>query len=243
MKHRVALFFALTFCCPLFGQKSITHQPQYWLRYSASLNFPSKINLLTDAESRRFFKVKGFAAGMLRSQLQVPLKQDFFFDVAAACFYFYGQHFSETELESRPPYLDIRFHQSILKRYSSGKWSLVNRLRLEERMVQQDKASGSNNFKVLPRLRLGLLLNYSLHEKWEIRAANDVIFNVFQKKTPNVFERNNFSLGLFHKLSASTGVEISYMNQFIQRPGLLEYLQRDNIRLFVLQNFSVKNGE
>ena len=223
-----------------FGQKHITHQPQYWLRYSAALNFPSKTQLLFDAESRRFFEEKGYAAAFLRGQIQVPLKNNFAFDAAAAYFHFYGQNYSDAELETHPHYADIRFHQSILQRHMVGKFSMTNRLRLEERFVQQNKAKGSDKFDLLPRLRLALLMNYALAEKWELRASDDVVFNVFQKDAPSVFERNLFSIGVYRKLSKNTGIEVGYLSQFISRQPLGVYLQRNVLKVYFTQNFIAK---
>ncbi|MBI1224318.1 MAG: DUF2490 domain-containing protein [Bacteroidetes bacterium] len=222
------------------GQKHTTHQPQYWLRYSAAVNFPAKTQLLFDAESRRFFEEKGYAAAFLRGQLQVQLKGNFAVDAAAAHFHFYGQNYSEAELQTHPHYADIRLHQSILQKHVSGKFSITNRLRLEERFVQQNKAKGSDKFDLLPRLRLALLVNYLMGEKWELRASNDVVFNVFQKDALSLFERNLFGFGVYRKLSKNTGIELGYLSQLISRQPLGEYLQRNVLKLYFTQNFNVK---
>lgn len=242
-KGTLLLLLFLAFCLPVFSQKKITKQPQYWLRYAATFNFPSKTSLLMEAESRRYFEEKGFAAAFLRGQIQVTLKNNFAFDAAAACFYFYGQNYSEAELKTHPHYLDLRFHQSILLKQIAGKFSVTNRLRLEERFVQQQRTIGIEEFDLLPRLRLALLINYSLGEKWEIHASNDAVFNVFQKNTPNVFDRNLFGLALFHRFSAHASIEFGYLNQFISRPAQGEYLMRNIVRAQFSQQFNVKKKE
>lgn len=238
-----SLLLVVGFSSVAFGQNHITHQPQYWLRYSVAVNFPSKTQLLFEAESRRFFEEKGYAAAFLRGQVQVPLKNNFAVDAAAAYFHFYGQNYSHAELDAHPHYADIRLHQSILQKHVAGKFSITNRLRLEERFVQQNKAKGNDKFDLLPRFRLALLVNYSLGEKWEIRASNDAVFNVFQKDTPNVFDRNLFGLAIFHRVSQHASIEFGYLNQFISRAALGEYLMRNIVRAQFSQNIAVKKKQ
>lgn len=96
-----------------------------------------------------------------------------------------------------------------------GSFRLINRSRLEERMVE-----GTSGTAI--RFRQMLRSLYALDEKreWNALVQEEIFFNLntLTKGSRAGLDQNRFSIGANHKFSSLFSMDVAYMANFVRRP-------------------------
>jgi len=235
LRFLLLLTFA-SFSKSAISQKKIEHQDLFWVRYQLKLNLNSNWQVSQGFEERiywfpwrqhqflsqttGFYKLnKSFTTGLGFTYLeqanpQNPNVKDY-----------------ENRTELRP-HLEITYRQNL-----NEKFDLSQRLQSEVRVFEQE--SGKFKYENI-RARFRAELSYVPIEKLKLKASDEVMFNIGNKITNNVFDQNRLSLGIQYFPIQSFGIELSYINWFQQRASGNEYYNRDIVRVTFLHTFNLK---
>jgi len=227
MKLCIIVLFSL-FTISLAGQKNIETQSLFWGRYSAKLDLKSRWQLGLDIEDRFYSNARQHQF-LTRGRGTYDLGNNWTGGIAFTYFIQTlpqdpesGVIINRTELR---PQIEFGYLQKL-----SEKWSLSHRYWNEFRFFENDSnVIEYGNF----RFRYQLTASYQLSKKLKILAFNELLMNIGNSITLNVFDHNRLGGGLAYALSPAWNIELTYFNWYQQQPTGFDFFNRHIIRLAI----------
>lgn len=247
MKRRMSI---LILSCVLSGysaisqEKEITHQSQYWLKYSFHLPMDNwQVKGLV--EDRRFLPTH--RQHMWLYYLGGSYKLPKGFTVGTGLLYWLIDTPSD-------PYADYTFvdHEWRPSQYLSYKKrglksSISGRVLVEERFRKNSIASsdGSRQFQkgyyLYYRPRFKVQWEYMFLEQIGVFVSNEYMIHFGDERLANLFDQNRATLGAKVKFSKNFTFSLAYLNWYQRKKSLQEdYYARDIITLAVAHRLQLK---
>lgn len=130
------------------------------------------------------------------------------------------------------------WEQVIFKMNALGlEWQ--HRLRLEQRWIEeQNKAGVTTNWRGENRLRYMLRTNIPITQdkKTYVAIWNEVFLNFGGNILKNNFDQNRAFIGIGHKLTPTTRLEVGFMEQTIQRRGGDKWEANHTVSIWLMSN-------
>lgn len=211
------------------GQKSITHQSLYWLRYYQQLKMSSKYTLHAEIEDRRFIKnnIQHHLINHYRIMYQFANQVD---GGGGITFSWQSPQIPDQVLRLVVP--EIRGAQEVnWAQNLSPKISLAHRFRLDERFIHRN-----NGMVLVPgydfnlRFRYRFQLSYKPANSLKLKLGDEIMINQGKIIVYNTFDQNRIYLSFEKEFSSSVSLEWTYMHWYQQRPSGNQYFSRDILR-------------
>jgi Protein of unknown function (DUF2490) len=207
------LFILYTFCflfsIPIGAQTKNTYTNFIWLNYNNSVQINNKWKILNDVQyrTRNWFQYQSVFA--LRSGLSYSINKHTNIAVGFAWFANY-KYINENPIIANEyrPWQDISF-QSVF----NNKKILSNRIRIEERFLQQIKNGGQTNFYD-QRLRLRYRLEFGMpiaKSKITCNIGNEVMVNIDYLFSNRFFDQNRAYIFLNVPIFKNTLFQFQYL--------------------------------
>lgn len=129
-----------------------------------------------------------------------------------------------------------RFWQQVQIRQSLGKFTYINRFRLEQRFLGDSNLSGFQNHRLENRIRYMARLNYPFTSKTYGYVYDEIFMNFGRKVTNNDFDQNRIGAMIGFKVTPKISLEAGYLNQFVKqrrRTATFQNIYENNHTLMV----------
>lgn len=226
------------------AQKQITHQRQYWLRYSGKYNLSDKWDVGLEIEDRRFFKDSRQANWVL-PRISVSRQLGAGWNIGVGFTYYNSANPADPSDPVAVTVPELRPHQELNYAQKIKDLSIKHRFRLEERWTRHDDGHDlTDGYSFKGRFRYQLQLQYPLIKRerpkgsLNIKAADEIMLNIGQAIVQNTFDQNRVYVGLNYGVFPNIQVELGYLNAFQQRSSGTQYYQRDIARLTIFHTIS-----
>lgn len=226
--------FATTHFAPAtFGQQTrqVNQQFQTWTSVNSIMRFSNRWGMMADVHMRRnngvadpsFFIVRFGADYWIHDKM-----------IAAAG---YGHMWlAPTHQNWTTTVHEHRLHQQIAFSGAYGTTGIVNRLRNEQRWMQQvkeDKRTG--HWKFTNRVRYLVHFSFPIaatHGKYAIVLADEIFVHFGKDIVYNTFDQNRLFVGLKTKINKNWSCDIGYMNVYQQKANGFQYDMNHTFRWF-----------
>ena len=233
MKSRVLLSCLLFSFVSVSGQKSITHQSLYWIRYYPQLRLSSKYTLHAEIENRRFFKnsIQHHTINHYRLQYKLSSYAD-----AGGGITFSWQSPQIPDGVNHLVVPEIRGVQELnLTQNISKVFSLGHRFRVDERFIHKNNGiTLEDGYDFNFRFRYRVQILYKLTKSLRVKAGDEIMINQGKIIVYNTFDQNRVYFSLEKEFSPKVALEISYIKWYQQRPSGNQYFSRDILRFSFL---------
>lgn len=228
------------------GQKKVTHQSQYWIRYYGKYNLTDKWTLNLEVEDRRFFK-ENRQAVWFQPRLSVERKLGAGWTVGAGFTYYTATSPADPTAPEVLTVPELRPHQYLNSGQKVGYLVISHRFQVEERWTRKsagDHLEKGYHFK--GRVRYRFQLQYPLLKRkagiglLALKLSDEVLLNVGHDVVVNSFDQNRVYLALYYGLSKNFQVELGYMSWFQERSSG-QYYNRDIGRLTIYHSLNFSN--
>lgn len=234
------LFFSALLSGNLSGQTTPVSNYNNWFTYFGQYKLHSRWAVHFDAQFRADNKVQRVNQSLLRAGAQ------YFFqpNLNVTLGYAYVNTYSESAFAY---FTEHRIWEQLLYNQAIGKTTMIHRLRLEQRFVE-NLASEEDQYNTGHRLRYFNRTIFPLGKKSNAKAApyialQDEIFINFASPdiNKNAFDQNRFliALGILHQ--KHTRLEIGYMNQLLN-PASGENVTKHILHFSILQVLDFGRG-
>lgn len=233
------LFSVVGFVPVVQGQKKVTHQSQYWVRYFGKYKLSDKWTLNLEVEDRHFFK-HGRQANWILPRVGIERKLGAGWKAGGGFTYYTASNPADPNASESLTVPELRPHQYLTSDRAVGKLGISHRFQLEERWVHNssgDHLTGGYSFK--GRFRYRFQLQYPLTRKQSgvgalaLKASDEIMLNIGHSIVANTFDQNRVYVALNYGLSKSFQLELGYINWFQERSSGDQYYNRDNARLTI----------
>ena len=217
------------------GQKNLSHQSLYWLRYYNQLNINKKWAWHNEIEDRRFFKGNTQHHLIIHSRLHYNI-----FNNAEIGFGLTYSLQSPQDPNSTTGMVvpELRPVQEItLSNPLSNKLTLQQRLRIDHRFIHRNDGTvlldGYNyNLRFRYRLQANIQLNKDdATNTTTLKLADELMINAGSRIIYNQFDQNRIYAGLEQGLRKNISVELGYLHWYQQNSSGFQFFERDIIRL------------
>ncbi|TAL59808.1 MAG: DUF2490 domain-containing protein [Legionella sp.] len=215
----IGTFFALILCS--FKTTSATqHDVQSWFNVTAIGNFnqkdntDSKIKFWLEGQERVGDEVSRFTQTLLRPGI------GYSFNTNLSLWVGYAWTYTGLPLTSTP-FAENRIWEQLLWVKSYDSVTLTSRTRIEQRFLQNNPKTA---YRARQLFKVGIPLNHS--PKWSLVSSEEVFIHKNNFNGPNSkgFDQNRFFIGIGYEFTPNLITEIGYMNQYIQRVGIPNFL-------------------
>jgi len=184
-----------------------TYTDMIWLNYNQSLTLSDKRALVSDIQIRTRDWAGDWAQFAVRSGLQFRLNRHTTVTAGLAWFTTARRSGKNLMLPNEwRPWQEVAFTTSLRK------WSLIQRVRTEQRFLQQivnDKMTDEYAFRLRARYRLELSAPVTKH--FAISAGNEVMLNLNHLGDSLCFDQNRLFITFQQQLSAALAVQFQYI--------------------------------
>lgn len=220
------------------GQKTISHQSLYWIRYYNQLTIHKKWTWHNELEDRRFLKANTQHHLIIHSRLHYKIFPNA--DVGLGLTYsLQSPHDPNSATGLVVP--ELRPVQEInLSNPLSKKVTLHQRLRIDNRFIRRNDGSvlldGYDfNLRFRYRLQANLKLNKpeAVTNTTTLKLADEIMMNSGSKILYNRFDQNRIYVGLEQGLKKNLFIELGYLHWSQQSSSGIHFFERDIIRLTI----------
>lgn len=243
MKFNKILYFTLFIAPSLFSQteKTTTQQSMFWARYYNILSLDEKWSIHAEIENRIF--IDPTKESSFDFQFSGRYKFNEHLEVGAGWIYFLYL----VEIPDTDDHFHIgeqRLKQEIIYRINRNLFTVNKRLQLDERWLQNSDKLGLTSGNIFSlRLRYRLQLEYFIwknYTKYLKAIVNDeIMYNLNRKSGDTYFEQNRCFIAVQTGFNKSLSFEVGYMNSYQLRPNGFQYLDKDIIRVTLLQRLKI----
>lgn len=230
---QIALIF---FVIPIIskGQHRTTHTNMLWLGYYQTIQFNKNWSLLSDAQLRIREWTDEWSQILVRSGLNYSFNDKS--AVTGGFSFFKNAHYEKTSLLKN----EWRPWQEFSCQLKSGKINLTQRLRTEERFLQQvvDK-NLSDQYEYVFRLRYRVDGHVSLNKDFKLGIGNEVLVNPGYFQNTRFFDQDRLFVGIYYSIRLSTIIQLQYLKIFQWRSNLNEIEDQNNIRINVIKKIYI----
>jgi hypothetical protein len=228
------LIFASTFFAPAtFGQQArqVNQQFQTWTSVNSIMRFSNRWGMMADMHMRRnngvadpsFFIVRVGADYWVHDKM-----------IAAAG---YGHMWlAPTHQNWSTTVHEHRLHQQIAFSSAAGTTGIVNRIRNEQRWMQQVKEDKRTGYwKFTNRVRYLVHFSFPIaasHGKYAIVLADEIFVHFGKDIVYNTFDQNRLFIGIKSKINKNWSYDIGYMNVYQQKASGYQYDLNHTFRWF-----------
>lgn len=233
------------FSSPASGQKKVTNQSLYWVRYFGKYKLSDTWALNLEVEDRRFFKNNRQSNWFLpRVALERNLGKGW---AAGAGFtYYLASNPGDPDQETAVTSPELRPHQYLTSSQSVGKLGISHRFQFEERWIHNSNSTElTSGYHYQGRARYRFQLKYPLVKKETATgslsaiAFDEILLNVGHNIVANTFDQNRIYFALNYGISNAFQVELGYLNWFQEKSSGDQYLHRDIARLTIYHNLKL----
>lgn len=220
----VLYVFVLSFC--LFQEKSLANSHQeddlgLWINTNISLPITEKIQTRFQISPRLLDNITDFNEFVLHSTIGYKFNENFSV--------WQGHAWSTTHI---PRFRrEQRIYQEFIHQKEFLRFKLENRLRLDERFIQ------NSSFSFRPRYRLKAFFPFGKNKDWHVVAFDELFLNLTSSAggPQQGINQNRIYIGLRKEISKNFAVEGGYQLQHINSPSS----EIDKFNHFILFNFDV----
>lgn len=233
----------VAFFIPFFGicqvQKEINQQTQTWVSLNTVNKVTDRLGFVADIHMRsdEFFKENNFY--FIRGGLRYFTKSSL--NVTAG----YAHLWLSPSKDEWTTYSDEnRIYEQIQWNAKSGKVSILQRVRNEQRWVEKivdNKETGENRFT--NRVRYLLSFNIPIFKGSnapELVISDEVLFQFGKEVVYNTFDQNRFFIGIKQSINPNLSFDFGYMNGYQQKFSGNQYDMNHTLRLFFYLNSNLK---
>jgi len=233
------------FASPALGQKQVTRQSLYWIRYFGKYKLSDTWGLNLEFEDRRFFK-NNRQSNWFLPRVTVERKLGKGWVAGAGFTYYLASNPGEPEKETAVTVPELRPHQYLTSSSSLGNLDINHRFQFEQRWIHNSTSTAlSPGYKFQGRARYRFQLKYPLIKQQTAAgtlnavAFDEILLNLGHNIVANTFDQNRIYVGLNYGISKAFQVELGYMNWFQERSSGEQYYRRDIARLTIYHNLKL----
>lgn len=235
-KFSFVAFFVLGSCTLLRSQsRQVSYQSLYWVRYYNQLNISPKWTWHNEFDNRRFFE--GNTQHHFISHTHLHYR--FHPNVEAALGLTYSRQSPQfPHTPNRLVIPEIRpFQEIILTTPFTKRFSLSQRLRIDERFIHHNNSStlleGYNfNWRFRYRLQATFLLSkIGAKHPTGLKVSDELMVSAGKNIVFNYFDQNRFYVGIEHSFTKHFALEMGYLRWYQQRNTGFQVFSRDIVRL------------
>jgi hypothetical protein len=221
----------------VIGNKTFDRQRQMWYGFYPSIKIGNHWKWNSDIENRQFIAPGAENAFVLGTHLHYEINKSW--EVAAGLTYFLFNS-QNPEIPTKLYMPELRPFQEVSHKKTWGRYTLTNRLMLEERQlhktVGQTLVDGYNTI-IRFRYRLGvdILLYQSKAKKHDIKLklSDEFFVNVPNKVAKNIFDQWRGYMGINYHPPGPMSFEVGHLYWLQQRATLTQYFSRNIVRFSV----------
>lgn len=230
---------------PAFGQKQVTHQSQYWVRYFGKYKLSDDWSLNLEVEDRRFFK-NNRQSNWFLPRVAVERKLGKGWAAGAGFSYYLASSPADPDQETVVTAPEWRPHQYLTSSQNLGDLGIQHRFQFEERWIHNSTSTElTDGYHYQGRARYRFQLKYPLIKQKSAAgtltavAFDEILLNVGHSIVANTFDQNRIYAALNYGISKSFQVELGYLNWFQERSSGQQYYHRDIARLTIYHNLKL----
>ena len=243
MSFRIFLFYiiGIHFSIVNAQSKKVDHQNLVWTRYYNLLTINSKWSIHTEFDNRVFLNPVKENLFVIRSQGRYKINEHLETGLGFAYFSVYTQNPS-VDFDFEIP--EYRIQQDITYKSSLKKFTLNQRLKIEERFIHN-----STGIELIPnttfywRFRYRLQIEYPLWKKENqyLKAIvnDELMFNGGKNVANNTFDQNRIYASLQYGLNKNFSIELGYLNSFQKRATGVDFYDRNIIRFSIFHKMNL----
>lgn len=225
MKKYTSIFIALVFIFSNLSAFAHSHQEDdlgLWINNNISLPITEKTYTSFQISPRLLDNITDFSQFILHSAIGYKFNKNFSILQGHAWSNAYIPRIRREQ----------RIYQEFIYEKDFSKFNLENRLRLDERFIQN---AGSFSFR--PRYRLKASFPFGKNKDWSIVAFDELFVNLTSSESgpQRGIDQNRIFIGLAKNISKNVSVEGGYQLQHINSPAP----KIDKFNHFILFNFNV----
>jgi hypothetical protein len=193
-----------------------------WIQLFVIKKLGKKTDLNVEYQLRRTNGIQNGQQGLFRTSVAYkPLD-----NVSFALGYAQVETFSygDFPIAANGRFPEHRIFEQLLWKQSIQKFSITNRLRVEQRWLGKVKAGTSRiieDWTYLNRIRYLLRVQYPLHKKIYAWVGDELFIGFGKNLGVNIFDQNRIHLNLGYKLTKQLNMEIGFFNQILQQGRLV----------------------
>jgi hypothetical protein len=220
------------------GQRDVTEQSLYWIRYQNQLLFSPKLYWTNEIDNRRFFSPDVQNQLIIHSRLHYKINRWDFAGGLTFSWIFAQQPelgYDHAVSEFRPV-TEVSYELPIAKVF------FQSRVRLDHRFFQEDadKSVFEESFYVLrfryrAQVRIPLKKDDENNSRITLRIADEIMLN----HTSNTFDQNRIYVSADFSLTKNISLEPQYIYIFQRRFGTDAYFERNVIRFSILHKIGL----
>jgi hypothetical protein len=240
----IALFIIVISKVWAFGQRQTFTNFNTWFAYIGTHKVNDKWAAFIDLQARRNDFLKNTQQNFARFGMLYFLNPNV--SIGAGYGYFWTEPYGTSP--AKAAFGENRYWEQIQWRTNYGKYELVNRLRLEQRNVNNPIADANGVFKEGPsvftnRIRMQQKLSVpfrgsSIHDRSVYYTlANEMMVNFGENVKLNTFDQNRAFVGLGYRLPRVGRLEIGYQNQYLLKSDGKTVESNGSMNIWLLANF------
>lgn len=199
-----------------------------WFTYEGDHKLGDHFELHTEYQARRAHLVTDWQQSLLRAGLAYKVMPRL--KVSAGYAWVVTHPYGTHQLASGGSYPEQRFYEDISLTDQVGWALLTQRLRIEQRYIGIVGASGplkdESVWSRQNRIRYLLRIDFPLQgptlddNEFYLATFNEAFVSFGRFVDLNVFDQNRVAVGLGYRASEDCRLELQYLNQILQHPGL-----------------------
>lgn len=235
----IALLICILTASLAWGQMQVLHQKQIWYKYNLKVPIGDQWQIRQEFDDRNFIDPSRQSQFLTRTHIQRKLGKEWSFALGFA--YFVHSLPQEPEIQDYYNISELRPSVEILNNtHLSNKFHLHHRYWTEFRFFKQP---GEAYEYTTIRMRYKLELGYKLSTKFSFLIFDEILFNVGNKITYNVFDQNRYGIAAMYSPVKNVGFELMYINWFQQAVQGDLFYNRDIVRFVLHHTIGIFKGK
>jgi hypothetical protein len=234
----------ISLCCISIetnAQKQVGHQSLFWLGSVNTIRFNQKWGMVADFHYRTYdfmshpyyYIVRGLGNYYFNENLTAGIG--------------YGHIWAGAYTTMPHPYSnEDRITEQVQSNSKTGKFSISNRWRLEQRWQQKIvNNEKTNDYRFTDRARYGISFIYSpFKNKMLPMVTNyeEVMVQFGKEVVYNTFDQARFSFGIRQNITSKLNIDLNYMYIYQQLFSGNQYVQANTLRLYINYNVGWKKN-
>lgn len=234
----IFLFYPFVLVAQTAREKEVNHQFQTWVSLNSVTKLCAHWGIVGDIHLRTndFFQDNNFF--FLRGGIAYIPNAKFSFTGG------YAHMWLAPKITEWSTFADEnRIYQQIQANTKSGKVSIVNRIRNEQRwqeIIIDDQSSGQNKFSDRVRYLISTTIPIFKNKSAPSLVVSDELLIQFGKEIVyNTFDQNRFFVGIKQTINPKLSFDFGYMNVYQQKSTGDQYDMNHTLRLYFYLNSSL----
>lgn len=203
-----------------------------WLQLFNTISLTKKWSLHAEYQWRRTEGMKNWQQSLLRIGVNRKLNEN----ITAQAGYAWIETFpyGDFPLANNGTFPEHRIYEQVSFKQPIKKWTFTHRFRIEQRWLGKVKAGSDREIEdwtFLHRFRYQFKMQYSLHSKFYLAAADEIFIGAGKNVGVNIFDQNRIFLLAGYKINKNITLEAGYFNQTLQQGRRINnntIMQRNN---------------